>query len=298
LAEILERYRDIVHGRVRARFLDAGFAEKRRRAAGLASPCRLCERKCGADRKGGKAGACGVLGPLVSSEFLHYGEEPELVPSHTIFFAGCTFKCAFCQNHDISQEPACGVSISPAELANRIERGGGINVNWVGGDPTSNLEYILAVMEALKALDRNIAQVWNSNMYLSQEAMAVLDGVIDVHLSDFKYGNDRCAKRLSGVDRYFEVVSRNHLVASGQCEILLRHLVMPGHVGCCTKPVLEWAAANLPKERLKVNLMDQYHPDHMVLREKEKYPELGRRLKMQEFLEAYEYARKLGLDIV
>jgi len=298
LAEILARYRDIVHGRARARFLDAELSEKLRLADALVSPCRLCERKCGAERKGGKAGVCGVLGSRVSSEFLHFGEEPELVPSHTVFFAGCTFKCAFCQNNDISQNPDCGAEIAPAGLANRIERGGGINVNWVGGDPTSDLEYILQVMKELRALDLNIAQVWNSNMYMSEEAMGILDGVIDVYLSDFKYGNDRCARRLSKVDRYFEVVSRNHRLAARQCEILLRHLVLPGHIDCCTKPVLDWVAANIPNERLRVNVMDQYHPDFMVLREKERYPELGRRLKMQEYLEAYEYARKLGLDLV
>ena len=298
MAERLSGYTDIVRGRARARFLAADLAEKTRSASELASPCRLCVRKCGADRKGGGTGVCGVLESRVSSEFLHYGEEPELVPSHTIFFAGCTFKCVFCQNFDISQAPAHGVSIRPASLADRVVRGGGINVNWVGGDPTSNLEYILQVMTELKKRDINLAQVWNSNMYMTEEAMAVLDGVIDVYLSDFKYGNDRCARRLSKVDRYFEVVSRNHRLAAGQCEILLRHLVMPGHVECCTKPVLDWVAANIPNERLRVNVMDQYHPDYQVLEEKGKYPELGRRPKMQECLEAFEHARKLGLDLV
>jgi len=298
LAIRLERYREIVHGRAGARFLEADLEGKLLRAGELSSPCRLCERRCGADRRGGKTGSCGVPGARVSSEFLHYGEEPELVPSHTIFFAGCTFKCAFCQNWDISQDPAAGIEMAPASLADRIERGGGINVNWVGGDPTSNLEYILRVMRELRDRDMNIAQVWNSNMYLTEEAMGVLDGVVDVYLSDFKYGNDRCARRLSGVDRYFEVVSRNHRLAAGQCEILLRHLVMPGHIECCTRPVLDWVAANIPNDRLRVNVMDQYHPDHMVLREKEKYPELCRRLRPQEFLEAYEHARRLGLDLV
>ena len=298
MAETLARYGEVVHRRARARFLDADLDEKLHQAGALGSPCRLCERRCGADRKSGKAGHCGVLEPRVSSEFLHYGEEPELVPSHTIFFAGCTFKCVFCQNYDISQNPRCGNGIAPTELAKRIERGGGINVNWVGGDPTSNLESILQVMKELQALKFNIAQVWNSNMYLSEEAMDVLDGVIDVYLSDFKYGNDQCARRLSGVDRYFEVVSRNHRLASKQSEILLRHLVMPGHVDCCTKPVLDWVARNIPNERLRVNVMDQYHPDFIVVREKEKYPELARRLKMQEYLEVYEFARKLGLDLV
>ena len=298
LAEMLARYRAIVHGRDVARFLAADLDGKLRQADRLSSPCRLCERRCGADRKGGRAGVCGVLEPRVSSEFLHFGEEPELVPSHTIFFAGCTFKCVFCQNYDISQDPDCGAETAPAALANRIVRGGGINVNWVGGDPTSNLEFVLQVMKKLQEQNINIAQVWNSNMYLTEEAMGVLLGVIDVYLGDFKYGNDQCARRLSGVDRYVEVVSRNHRLAAGQCEILLRHLVMPGHVDCCTKPVLDWVAKNIPNEILRVNVMDQYHPDFMVLRDKEKYPELNRRLKMQEYVEAYEYARKLGLDLV
>ena len=100
------------------------------------------------------------------------------------------------------------------------------------------------------------------------------------------------------MDRYFEVVSRNHRIASEQCEILLRHLVLPGHVECCTRPVLDWVAVNLPNGMLRVNVMDQYHPDYMVILETGTYPELGRRLKMPEFLEAYEYARKLGLDLV
>jgi len=279
------------------------FHERVEQAYRLMSPdCRLCPRACGIDRFAGRVGVCRTgRNPIVASYGPHFGEEPPLVGingSGAIFFGGCNLSCVFCQNYDISQDPDCGAEIAPAGLANRIVRGGGINVNWVGGDPTSNLEYILQVMKELQALKFNIAQVWNSNMYLTEEAMDVLDGVVDVYLTDFKYGNDRCAKRLSGVDRYFEVVSRNHALASKQCEILLRHLVMPGHVECCTKPVLEWVARNIPNEILRVDVMDQYHPDFLVVREKAKYPELNRRLKMQEYLQAYEYARKLGLDLV
>ena len=298
MTERLEKYHEIVCGRAKPKFHGADLENKVAEAEALSSPCRICERSCKADRNGGRRGACGVLRPLVSSDYLHFGEEPELVPSHTVFFAGCTFKCAFCQNWDISQDPEAGKAVPPEALARRIAVGGGRNVNWVGGDPTPNLAYILKVMAELKTLDVNIAQVWNSNMYLSKEAMDILDGVIDVYLSDFKYGNDRCASRLSKVGRYFEVVARNHKLASEQCEILLRHLVMPGHIECCTKPVLDWVASNIPANRIKVNVMDQYHPDFMVLREKEAFPELGRRLGWDEHLRAHEYARKLGLDPV
>jgi putative pyruvate formate lyase activating enzyme len=220
------------------------------------------------------------------------------VPSHTVFFAGCTFKCVFCQNWDISQDPSAGRPVHAARLAERLAGSGGINANWVGGEPTSNLPFILEVMMELQRREVNLAQVWNSNMYMSERTMELLDGVVDVYLADFKYGNDGCARRLSGVDRYFEVVSRNHRLASEQCEVLLRHLVMPGHLDCCTKPVLDWVATNIPRDRLRVNVMDQYHPAFMVLREAGKYPELGRGLKRSEYLEASEYANRLGLDLV
>lgn len=298
MADRLVIYQRIVDGKATARFLQVDLDTKLKSAERLGSPCHLCERGCGAERKAGKKGVCGVLEPLISSEFIHYGEEQELVPSHTVFFAGCTFKCVFCQNWDISQDPGSGRAIAPDALARRIESAGGINVNWVGGDPTSNLAYIIEAMVAMRRLGINKAQVWNSNMYLSREAMDILDGVIDVYLSDFKYGNDDCARRLSGVDRYWEVVTRNHRLAALQCEILLRHLVMPGHVECCTKPVLDWVAANIDRDRLRVNVMDQYHPDFRVLQDKDRFRELARPLRPNEHLEAFEYARRLGLGLV
>ncbi len=298
VAEELARYMDIVRGRARARYLGADLRDRIERARALSSPCGLCERACGAERRVGKRGFCGVGPALVASEFLHFGEEPELVPSHTVFFAGCTFKCAFCQNWDISQSPRAGREVSPAQLARVLRDGGGINANWVGGDPTPNLAYILEVLEELQRLDVNLAQVWNSNMYMSEATMAILDGVVDVYLSDFKYGRDECARRLSNVDNYFAVVSRNHSLAARQCEILLRHLVMPGHIECCTGPVLKWAAESLPRDVLRVNVMDQYHPDYLVLKERASYPELSRRVTSREFLEAYELASSLGLDLV
>ncbi|MGQ9583506.1 MAG: radical SAM protein [Thermoplasmatota archaeon] len=298
MAGELSRYLDIVRGRAKARYLSADLEDRIERAEALASPCGLCERACGADRRGGRRGFCGVGPTLVASEFLHFGEEPELVPSHTVFFAGCTFRCVFCQNWDISQSPGAGREVPPAELARRVKEGGGINVNWVGGDPTPHLVHILRVLRELQGLEVNLAQVWNSNMYMSEGAMAILDGVIDVYLSDFKYGSDACAERLSGAKGYLEVVRRNHLLASRQCEILLRHLVMPGHLECCTRPVLEWVADSLPRDVLRVNVMDQYHPDYLVLRNPGSYPELSRRLSRREFLEAHRLARGLGLDVV
>jgi putative pyruvate formate lyase activating enzyme len=253
--------------------------------------CELCERMCAVDRAA-KIGYCGVSNSKVASKFVHWGEEPELVPSYTIFFSGCTFKCIFCQNWDISQSNA-GSRIEPEQLASDIQRRFGPirNVNWVGGEPTPNLPYIIEVLDSCSA---TIPQVWNSNMYMTEDCMKLLDGIIDLFLTDFKYGNDRCAHRLSGAKDYFSVVARNHLLASKQCELIIRHLVMPGHIECCTKPVLDWISEKLDSNRVRVNVMDQYRPEYNADRAEELKSPLGRK----EFLKAYEYAESLGLNLV
>lgn len=270
----------------------------------LLSSCILCERKCGVDRRVGKKGHCGVLEPRISSDFLHMGEEPDLIPSYTVFFSGCTFNCVFCQNWDISTRPGSGEVISPDEMARMIEArdphasstrsirgrspGSARNVNWVGGDPTSNLPFIL---EVLRICNANIPQVWNSNMYLSPESMRLLDGVIDLYLTDFKYGNDECAMRLSNAPNYMEVVKRNHKMALSNGEMIIRHLVLPGHIDCCTRPTLEWIAANLSP--VKVNVMAQYRPHHRA----REFQEISRGLRLDEFERAIQIADELGLDL-
>jgi putative pyruvate formate lyase activating enzyme len=252
--------------------------------------CALCERRCLAHRASGARGRCNVLEARIASEFMHYGEEPELVPSYTIFFSGCTFECVYCQNHDISQYASGGEHYGPGVVAEMIgRRRDARNVNWVGGDPTSNLPFIL---EVLAHSETNLPQVWNSNMYLTPESMALLDGAVDVYLADFKYGNDDCARRLSKVDRYWEVVTRNHLLAGEQAEIIIRHLVLPNHVECCSKPVLGWIASNL--RNVRVNVMDQYRPAYLA----GEYPEISRPLRETEYVEAREHAVSLGIELV
>lgn len=113
--------------------------------------CELCEFKCRTNRKK-EIGYCRVKESLVASDFLHYGEEPELVPSYTILFSGCNFWCVFCQNWDISQFRA-GVEYSPNEMAEKITVAfarGAKNVNFVGGEPTSNLSFIIETPGKLK----------------------------------------------------------------------------------------------------------------------------------------------------
>jgi len=246
--------------------------------------CTLCERNCGVDRSSAKKGVCGVLEPRISSEFIHMGEEPELVPSHTIFFAGCNLACAFCQNWDISQDPFGGAKVPVKDVVRMMERRHALNTNWVGGDPTPNLPFILEVLNA-STIPRN--QIWNSNMYLTEQSMRLLNGTMDLYLTDFKYGNNQCGE-LSGVKDYWDVVARNHMLIKER-DTIIRHLVLPGHVECCTRPILNWVKENRPD--VVVNVMAQYHPDFKAMR----IPGLDRRLRAEEYREAMGIAKELGL---
>ena len=257
--------------------------------------CHFCHRRCLVDRSGDERGFCKLgLDANVSSVFLHMGEEPPLLPSGTVFFSSCTFGCVFCQNYDISTNPSSGRRTSPEELASifsSLSNRGAANINLVGGEPTPNIPSIL---KALTYLDADIPVLWNSNMYCSIESMRLLYDLMDFWLPDFKYGNDRCAFRLSGVLDYFDVVSRNHRIAhdQGSGEMIIRHLVLPSHLECCTIPVLEWIAENCPKAL--VNVMQQYHPTHIVPRNP-KYAEIDRRLSREEIRRVYEKADELGI---
>lgn len=269
----------------------------------MLSHCDLCERGCLVDRAKGEEGHCRVLTPRINSDFLHMGEEPDLIPSYTIFFSGCTLECVYCQNWDISTHPESGAEIESTAVAKMIEAKANLdwgrdarpglntsarNVNWVGGDPTPNLPFILETLGHCRA---NLPQVWNSNMYLSERAMDLLNGVIDLYLTDFKYGNDGCAKRLSNAPDYLRIVRRNHILARESAEMIVRHLVLPGHIDCCTRPVLEWVSSNL--RDVKVNVMSQYRPEHRARQS----PEISRPLRMEEYKRAIQIAESLGLDL-
>jgi len=266
-------------------FLDLKIEIARR----IFSKCSLCPWMCGVDRSVGR-GHCGVGDPHVASEFLHHGEEEPLVPSHTIFFAGCTMDCVFCQNWDISWDPSAGRYIPEDELASVIEerrRDGSANVNFVGGDPTPAIPYILRVLSRVSV---NVPVVWNSNMYMSGDALGLILGVADLYLTDFKFGNSDCAERLAGVRDYFEVVSGNHLMVSSE-DMIIRHLVLPGHLECCTKPILSWIAENLGEETV-INIMAQYQPLYRAA----EHPDIYRYPSMAEIREARRWALKLGFE--
>ena len=256
--------------------------------------CHLCERNCGVNRLKDEKGYCriGKFGRVYSAH-LHFGEEAPLIPSGTIFFTGCTFSCVFCQNYDISTNPQDGVKIDPRKLAayaNSLARDEHAkNINYV-----SPLAHTYAIVYSMKYQNMNVSQLWNSNHYCSLDTMKIISDLFDIWLPDFKYGNDKCALELSNAKNYWAVITRNHkMIYEAKGEIIIRHLVMPGHLECCTKPILKWIAENTPE--VLVNIMGQYRPAHRVLKERDKFSQINRNPTAKEMQTAFKYADELGL---
>jgi putative pyruvate formate lyase activating enzyme len=261
--------------------------------------CIFCERQCEVNRIDGEKGFCLITkDSYISSAFLHMGEEPVLIPSGTIFFQGCNFGCVFCQNYDISQAwkgkkiiEDIAQKVNERELgaiAEKLVDRGAININYVGGDPIPNIHTIIGSLNYQKS---NICQLWNSNFFLTEKSLSLIIDFIDFWLPDFKYGNNECAKKYSGIDNYFDIISRNHkrVHDEGSGEICIRHLVIPNHIECCSKPILNYIAKELPNA--VVNIMQQYRPQYKAFQ----YEEINRRPTSEEIRIVRNHADKLGI---
>jgi putative pyruvate formate lyase activating enzyme len=145
----------------------------------------------------------------------------------------------------------------------------------------------------------NSPQLWNSNFFMTKETMCILRSLMDAWLPDFKFGPGKCAMDLSRTPWYWDTVTNNlRLIYEWGEDFVIRHLIMPKHVECCTKPVLEWIAKNMPK--VPINIMDQYHPDNLCdsssPKYRERYREIARSPSEEEIIRSYQYAKDLGLN--
>ena len=145
----------------------------------------------------------------------------------------------------------------------------------------------------------NSPQLWNSNFFMSNETLHILRSLMDVWLPDFKFGPGKCALDLSRTPWYWDTVTNNLKLIHGWGEdLVIRHLIMPNHVECCTKPVLDWIALNMPE--VPVNIMDQYYPDNLCdpssSKYRERYNEIARSPTEEEIVRSYQYAKELNLN--
>ncbi len=272
--------------RITARHLDWAHRQLAR--------CRLCPRGCGVDREAGQKGWCGAGARAgCFMEFVHYGEEPELTPSHTIYLSGCNLDCLFCHTHS-DREKRQTIPLEPEYFRKIIDRGrneGAVNINLLGGEPTVHLPALVRLLAKVGDVPR---LVWNSNLYCTRETLAMLRGIPDLYLIDLKFGPGPCSERLAGAEDYPRAVPARlrELARWREARVIVRHLVLPGHLDCCTRPVLSWIARELDGVRVSLKF------DYLVTPRAGREPGLGGFLTGDEKRRAEDMARSLGLNLV
>lgn len=286
---------------------DGKLAHRIEQAYSLFEQCELCPRRCGVNRQNGKRGFCQAPAKVVVySADPHFGEEISLTwktGSGTIFFSNCNLRCVFCQNWPIAHM-GYGKEVQDEDLADmmiRLQALGCHNINLV--TPTHVMPNILSATRIAFKKGLRLPLVYNTSGYERVEILKILDGIVDIYLPDMKFmDGDKAAKYLGGASDYPEVAKKavlemhrqvgEHLVDSRGIAtrgLMIRHLVMPNWVAG-TKKFVRWVAENLPKSTY-VNIMHQYLVDYKAF----EYPEIWRRITVQEFLEAMRWAEKYGL---
>jgi putative pyruvate formate lyase activating enzyme len=283
------------------------LARRAEEAVASLESCQTCPRRCKANRLIGRVGTCKTKRfAIVSSYFPHMGEENCLRGwrgSGTIFFSQCNLRCAFCQNFDISQTTS-GNEVKPQELAGimlSLQNSGCHNINLV--TPDHVVPQILEALVIAVRLGLRLPLVYNTSGYSSQNALAWLDGVVDIYMPDFKFADPENAKLYMQAKDYPQVatdaITEMHRQVGDLCfdeqglakhGVLVRHLVMPE----------DSAGSNLVMKTLAkistnmyLNIMGQYHPAGKV--STENYQQINRRVYPDEIQQSYQHAKQAGL---
>lgn len=267
--------------------------------------CNLCPRKCNACRTEHQGnGFCGAgTLPVVARVAPHFGEEPCISGtkgSGTVFFSGCTLKCVYCQNYEISDGHK-GRAVTPKELADcykRLEQQGVHNINLVTAD-----HYVNAVAESLDIYKPSVPVVYNCSGYTSPKTLSILDGLVDIYLPDFKYSDDALAIKYSSAPNYVNtasaaikemifqvgtpVIDEDGMMKKG---VIVRHLILPSHTKN-SLGVLDIIKRSYDKQVL-VSLMCQYVPVNKA----HDFPKINRTMTRREYEKVKSELYALGLD--
>ena len=262
------------------------------------SECRLCPRRCGADRTKGR-GLCGVGQSLkIARAALHFWEEPCISGaegSGTIFFSGCPLRCVFCQNKEINSGKGKEISARRLqEICFELKAKGATNINLV--TPTHFLPWILPALEPKLP----VPVVYNCGGYESVETLKRLENRVQVYLPDLKYALTEPAKAYSGAADYPETAKAAILemfrqtgpyrMENGQLRsgVLIRHLVLPGELEN-TKAVIDWVAETFRPGEVLFSLMSQYTPQPGAV------GKLARKVTKAEYRAAERYMADCGI---
>jgi putative pyruvate formate lyase activating enzyme len=273
------------------------------------SSCTSCPRDCNVDRINSEYGICtsGHL-PIVSSYTPHFGEEPVLSGTKgagNIFFGNCNLKCIYCQNFEISQNPKSEKHHEVthdrlAEIMIELQNKDCHNIGLVS--PTHFSATILKSICIAAEKGLKLPIIYNTNGYDSVEMLKLYDGVVDIYLPDFKYGNSEYAKTYSLVDNYFEKTKEaikemfrqvgDELIYDGDVVVrgmIIRHLILPNDLSD-TEKVFKFIAEEL-SPKIHISLMSQYYPTNKAYKD----ILIDRALRVSEYEKALELLDKYGL---
>ncbi len=264
--------------------------------------CELCPRRCGALRTESVGGGfCHMPAQLhIARAGLHHWEEPVISGtrgSGAVFFSGCTLRCVYCQNRDISAG-GFGKPITAQRLRQifrELIAQGAHNINLVTPD-----HFTPWILEALNE-PPGVPVVWNCSGYARVDTLRTLEGKVQIYLPDLKYAHSKLAQELSGAADYFDrataaieemyrqvggVEIRDGLLQKG---VVIRHLMLPGQLEN-TKQCIDWVARTFPKGDVLFSLMSQYTP------QKGAEGQLARRVRRSEYRAAVEYMALCGIE--
>lgn len=270
--------------------------------------CRLCPRRCGIDRTKGEKGICGLdSGITLARALRHHGEEPPISGTRgagTLFLSSCNLRCRYCQNFQISHGTD-GEILTPIELARlmlNLQNQGCHNIEAV--TPTPQLPQLIDALQLAWEAGLTLPFVYNCGGYENPDVIRLLDGMVDIYLPDFKYGNEEDALLLSGVRDYAQfalqsireminqvgpglVVDDDDIATRG---IAIRHLILPGRLENSIQVL------TLIRDQLSLavplSLMSQYTPTPEVKND----PLLGRRITREEYDEVVNRALDMGFE--
>ncbi len=267
----------------------------------MSNLCNLCPNLCGVDRKI-NIGRCGAGDDIkIAKYYLHPFEEPIISGkngSGTVFFTGCSLKCVFCQNYELSRNTR-GKVVSPTELASifkELELKGATNINLV--TPT---HYIDKIIDAFEIYKPSIPIVYNTHSYECLSSIEKISKYVDVFLPDLKFFSPFISKRYTGIENYFEIASEvvkfmmslkpfkleNGILKSG---VIIRHLILPQCQQDSVK-IIDWYAKNKQNGAL-ISVMSQYTPFGDI----KAFPELNRKITKKEYQTVIDALLKNNID--
>ena len=263
--------------------------------------CTLCPRQCRTDRVV-RPGFCGLGEEMRIARIApHLWEEPPVSGSRgtgAVFFSGCTLRCVYCQNGEISHT-GDGRAFTVRELSDALKRLTDLGVHTLSFITAT--PFVPQVLEALELWKPPVPVVWNTSGYESVETLRRLEGAVDVWLPDLKHFSARMGQLCAKAPDYFEAASAavlemcrqagpNQYNADGILTrgVLVRHLILPGLTGESMK-LLTWIKDHLPPGT-PVSLMRQYIPCNGV-----SVPGLDRRITEKEYCRVRDHM--LALDL-